>query len=126
MKVKQTIITLSICVGMLVVVGCATIFTKDSQQITFNSKPKGAHIQVGPYECKTPCSLLIPKGKSYSIEATYKGQRKVVPLTQKMHGATLVNVLFWPGFVVDSMTDKIEKYDPAEYMFHFEEPNTTD
>lgn len=108
---------------LIVISGCATLFTKDSQRITFNSKPKGAHIQVGPYDCTTPCSLLIPKGKSYSIEATYQDQKKVVPLTQKMHGATLVNILFWPGFIVDSMTDKIEKYEPTEYMFHFEEIN---
>ena len=122
----KTIITVTICIGLLAFSGCATLFTKDSQQITFNSKPTGVHIRVGPYECKTPCSLLIPKGKSYSIESTYKGQKKVVPLTQKMQGATLINVLFWPGFVVDSMTDKIEKYEPTDYMFHFEEPNTTD
>ncbi len=99
--------------------GCATIFSGDSQNITFNSVPEGANIKVGPYEGVTPCAILIPKGQNYAIEAHYLGQKKVVPLTTKMTGSTFWNILFWPGFIVDAITGNIKKYDPNHYNFNF-------
>lgn len=116
---KKTLLNLFLCAS-LICSGCATVFTSDSQNIIFDSDPEGANIKVGPYECVTPCALEIPKGKNYTIEATYDEQKKVVPLTTKMAGSTLINILFWPGFIVDALTGNIKKYSPTHYNFVFE------
>lgn len=116
---KKILLNLLLCVSVICS-GCATIFTSDSQNITFGSEPEGANIKVGPYECITPCAIEIPKGKNFTIEASYDGQKKVVPLTTKMAGSTLINILFWPGFIIDALTGNIKKYDPTHYDFVFE------
>lgn len=116
---KKILLNLLLC-SSVIFSGCATIFTSDSQNITFASEPEGANIKVGPYDCITPCALKIPKGKNFTIEASYDGQKKVVPLTTKMAGSTLINILFWPGFIVDALTGNIKKYNPSHYDFVFE------
>ena len=108
---------------LLPCLGCATLLTPDNKQVTFNSRPSGALIQVGPYECTTPGSLLIPKGQQYSITARFENQKQVLPLTQSIDKITFFNVLFPPGFFLDAITDKIQKYSPKEYMFEFNSIN---
>jgi len=99
--------------------GCATVLSDDSQHIDFTSNPPGAHVKVGPYECTTPCYLLIPKNKNYMVEASYGSQVKRVPLTRAVAGSTFLNILFWPGFIVDAITGNIKKYEPTSYDFTF-------
>jgi len=116
---KNLILILAMAAILFYGSGCATILSSDSQNITFNSEPQGANIKVGPYECITPCSLKIPKGQQYVIEASYAGEKKIVPLTKKMAGSTFWNILFWPGFLVDAITGNIKKYEPEHYSFNF-------
>ncbi len=99
--------------------GCSTLFTDSSQQITFVSKPEGAHIEVGPYECTTPCTMLIPRKSNYAVTATYKGKKKVVPFEKTIAGSTVLNVLFWPGFIVDGMTGNTQKFSNTHFVFDF-------
>lgn len=119
---KKFALMILLFVYLIIASGCATIFTDDSQNITFDSEPEGARIKIGPYTGITPCALLIPKGKNFAIEASYGAKKQVQPLTTKMAGSTLINILFWPGFIVDAMTGNIKKYDPDHYTFNFSEP----
>lgn len=100
--------------------GCATILTQDTQNVTVTSDPPGADVQIGPYKCVTPCVLQIPKGKNYAIDVKYGEQKQSVPLTKGVAGTTLINILFWPGFIVDAITGNVQKYNPTEYNFTFE------
>jgi hypothetical protein len=110
-------------VGLLLLFcgGCATLLTEDTQNITITSCPVGAEATIGPYSCICPCVLQIPKGQTYSIDVKYQGQKQSVPLTKKVAGTTFINILFFPGFIVDAITGDIKKYAPTEYSFVFSE-----
>ena len=109
-------------VGVVLCLGCATYVTPDAQQITFNSRPQGAHIQVGDYNGITPCALLIPKTPDrYSIKATYNDQEQIVSLSKKPEWTGIWNFFLTGGigFIPDAITGKIQKYGPTDYMFDF-------
>lgn len=112
----RKILALSI---MVLCSGCSTLFTDSSQQVTFVSKPEGAHIEVGPYECTTPCTILIPRKSNFAVKATYQGKKKVVPFEKTMAGSTVLNILFWPGFIVDGMTGNTQKFANTHFVFDF-------
>ncbi len=115
---KKTVLTFLLC-AFVFVTGCATVLTQDTQNITVTSDPPGADVQIGPYKCVTPCVLQIPKGKNYAIDVKYGEQKQSVPLTKGVAGTTLINILFWPGFIVDAITGNVQKYNPTEYNFTF-------
>ena len=117
---KKLLLTASLFLMTMWCCGCATVLTKDTQNITVNSQPPGAKVQIGPYKGITPCVLQIPKGKNYAIDVNYGEQKQSVPLTKQVAGTTLINILFWPGFIVDAITGNVQKYEPTEYNFTFE------
>jgi len=104
---------------IFLVAGCSTLFTDSSQQITFVSKPEGAQIKVGPYECTTPCNMLIPRKTNYAVTATYGDKKKVVSFEKTIAGSTILNVLFWPGFIVDGMAGNTQKFSNTHFVFDF-------
>jgi hypothetical protein len=116
-----------VLVGVMFCSGCSTLFTDSSQQVTFVSTPDGAHVKVGPYECTTPCTMLIPRDTNYAVEAAYNGKKKVVPFEKTMAGSTVLNILFWPGFIVDGMTGNTQKFKNTHFAFDFsgESPQLT-
>ena len=114
---------IAIVAVLLFVSGCSTLFTDSSQQITFVSKPEGAHIEVGPYECTTPCTMLIPRKTNYAVKATYKDKKKVAPFEKTIAGSTIINALFWPGFIVDGITGNTQKFKNTHFAFDFSGDN---
>ena len=86
--------------------GCATIFSSGPQTLTLNSDPSGATYQYGPYSGKTPATLQASRDDLAHI-ATFSlpgYQNATVPVETGVQGVTWVDVLFWPGFIVDFMT----------------------
>ena len=112
----------ALCVCLLFICGCCSIFSGGTQMITVRSKPEGARVQMGSLEGVTPYYVKMPKGKDYAIRATYGGQTRSTPLEKKVDGLFWVNILFFPGLIVDAATGNMYKYDPVWYQFDFTQP----
>lgn len=99
--------------------GCCSLFRGGSQLITVNSTPVGAKVKVGDAVGTTPFSITIPKGQEYVITATLDDQTQSQTLTRRIDGLYWVNILVWPGLIVDPITGKMFVYDPTSYTFDF-------
>ena len=115
---KRTIIILML-ICSITLSSCCSIFTGGPQTISVNSKPEGAKVKIGPYDGTTPYNVSIPRGKNYTIQAEYQGKREVVNLEKNIEPVYWVNILFWPGLLIDLATGSMFRYDPTEYEFDF-------
>ena len=90
---------------------CATIFSGGPQSLTLNSEPSGATYQYGPYTGKTPATVQASRSDLAHI-ATFSlpgYEPSTVPVETGVQGVTWVDVLFWPGFIVDFVTGNAYK-----------------
>ena len=92
-----------------------------SQNITITSEPAGAHVKIAHQSGTTPAVLQVPKGKDYSVEVTHGTDTRVLPLQRTFDAVSILNIFFWPGFIVDAVTGAITKYDPDTYSVDFTE-----
>ena len=99
--------------------GCCSIFTSGPQTISVNSNPEGAKVKIGSYKGVTPYEVSIPRGKDYVIQATHDGKTQTLTLNKSIEPVYWVNILFWPGLIIDLATGKMFMYDPTEYEFDF-------
>jgi hypothetical protein len=74
---------------------------------------------MGPYTGTTPYTVAIPKGKDYPVEVTHDSTTRVMALQRSFDAIGLINIFFWPGFIVDAVTGAITEYDPASYHVDF-------
>jgi hypothetical protein len=116
--VKQVLCVLILAV-LLFSQGCCSLFKSDNQVITIDSEPDGADVEVGPYRGKTPYTVDIPRGKEYTIRTTLNGETQTRKMNKEIAGLYWVNILIWPGLIVDLATGKMFEYQPATYNFNF-------
>ena len=116
--VKKAVLCLAI-VAVIFCQGCCTIFTGDPQTISINSTPQGADVRMGPYSGVTPYQASVHRGKDYVIQATYAGRTETQNLEKQIQPLWFVNILFWPGLIVDLATGAMWEYDPTVYTFTF-------
>jgi hypothetical protein len=100
--------------------GCCSIFTHEPQCLSINSKPEGADVKIGPYKGKTPYTITMPRGKDYIIEAKHRGKTETVALNRSIEPVYWVNILFWPGLIIDFATGSMWQYDPVTYDITFD------
>lgn len=98
---------------------CCSIFTSGPQTISVDSKPEGAKVQIGPHKGTTPYKVSLPRGKDYVIVASYGKDSETLTLNKNIEGVYWVNILFWPGLIIDLATGKMFKYEPTHYEFDF-------
>jgi hypothetical protein len=99
--------------------GCCSIFTSGPQTISVDSKPEGAKVRIGPYTGVTPYQVSLPRGKDYVIEASYEKKTQTLSLSKSVEPIYWVNILLWPGLIVDIVTGDMFKYEPTQYRFDF-------
>ncbi|UCD51245.1 MAG: PEGA domain-containing protein [Phycisphaerales bacterium] len=99
--------------------GCCSLFCSGSQNVSIRSDPPGASVEMGPHQGTTPYEVSVPRGKDYVIRATYEGQTKTRNLTKSIEPVYWVNILFWPGLIIDLATGKMWEYDPTVYNLDF-------
>lgn len=99
--------------------GCCSIFAGGSQMITVNSKPEGAKVQLGSLQGITPYQVKLPRGKDYAITVRHGDKTQSTPLQKKVNGIFWINILVWPGLIIDAATGNMYKYDPTVYDFDF-------
>ena len=119
---KNGIVTITVAAVLLttLVPGCSSVISGTKQAIEISSTPSGAKVQMGPYDGTTPFVVTIPKGKDYVIEVTKDSQRRAVALQRRFDPIGFINILFWPGFIIDAVSGAMMEYDPANYHVNFE------
>lgn len=97
--------------------GCASIAGNNSRAVKVNSYPSGARIYVDNQQYGvTPAVITLPSyiygGKSVTLRKHgYHDQSMMV--NPKFQPIALLDILFWPGFLVDAATGSLVRIDPA-------------
>ncbi|NMA73330.1 MAG: hypothetical protein GX963_04060 [Bacteroidales bacterium] len=103
----------------LLLSSCATIFTKSRQSITFTGEPgtkiydPTTNIKLAEIEEDETATISLKKGlNDKQLVIKKEGETsKAVVIESTFNAQTLWNILFWPGFLVDLGTGKMNKYD---------------
>jgi len=82
-------------VGISLAFSSATLFSGTTQNVSFNSDPKGAKVLIDEVEkCKTPCTLTLKRGSYDNVTFKKDGyQSKTLPL-EKTYNNTAFFSLF--------------------------------
>ena len=111
---------------------CMTVFTKSHQSITFTGN-RGAslydaqsNVKVGQFDDGGSLTLNLKKKLSDKTFIVKKDGYYNYPITvaSEFNSKSLWNILFWPGFLIDLATGKINKYDPVIYNIEMEKKMT--
>lgn len=119
---------------VVVLAGCATIFSGTSQ--TINVKIVDAANQQlltnascsvvddsGPISSITsnPAAITVSRSNgAIHINCKRSGYRQLnMAVGDSFNAVTVVNVLFWPGFIVDAVSGAYKKY-PSHYVINME------
>jgi PEGA domain-containing protein len=120
--VKKIIIGLTISSSLLALSGCATIFGSNTRSVRIDSQPQGAAIYVDDQQCGvTPAVVTLPNyiygGKTIVLKKDgYKTQSNQI--ITRFQPITLVNILIWPGFLIDAATGSFVKIDENSLVFN--------
>lgn len=104
-----------LCMGMFS--SCCTIFTSPKQTITFvgenGTKIYDGAIKIAEIKEDGTASVRIRKSISDKYLIAKKEGYRLSPLRleTKFNAVALVNLLFWPGFIVDLATGQISQWD---------------
>lgn len=105
--------------------GCATIMTGSSQQVNVQAIDANTHQVLPGAVCtvvdgegntlpvpSNPGTVLVNKGKgTLQVRCTRPGYRQSqIGVGQSFNAWTIVNVLFWPGLIVDAASGAMQKY----------------
>lgn len=104
--------------------GCATIFSSTEDDITFDSNPQGARIVIdGITVGTTPATIEVdrPGLEDTDVTVELEGYDPLrFELDKEFNNVAILNVLFWPGFLVDALTGALTKYDKKSYNIDLE------
>lgn len=114
MKLIRLVIS---CTLMLSLFGCASIAGDNTRAVKVDSIPSGAAIYIDNQQYGvTPAVITLPNyiygGKSVTLrKAGYHDQTMMV--NNKFQPIAILDILFWPTFLIDAATGDIVKIDPA-------------
>jgi hypothetical protein len=112
-KIRKTLLMLP----LLALSACATMFGDSSDQLTIRSNDPAAKLIVNGNQVGTGSAVYsLRRGKEANITASKPGCSDTTISTDKsMVGAAWLNILFWPGFIVDAATGRMFEADPTSY-----------
>lgn len=120
---------LYIILGAGILGGCASIIDGSHQEVSFNSNPDGATVNIdGRIIGKTPITAFLKKKAGQSLVFSKDGYK---PLTMQLE--THMDSWFWgnivlPGGLFGSTTDgisgAINEYSPSQYMVTLQQEGT--
>lgn len=122
--IKKVITGLILLSFIIVYSGCATIFSGSRSDLDLNSEPQGAKVLVnGNNEGKTPCKIILKKGKEYSIEFVKEGyESKTIRMTYSIGaGWIILDILSGLiGVIIDAATGNWNGFDLDSYKANLE------
>ena len=102
---------------------CATVFTGTADDVYFTSQPTGAMVYLEGHPLgRTPLITRVPR-RTRARYVTYElaGHYPVSQyMDTRLNGITFVNLLWWPGFIVDAVTGAIVKLEYDRYYMELE------
>lgn len=125
---KKTLSALTLASSLLLCTSCMSIFTSAKQTITFMGE-EGTQLydatnnmKIGEITEDGTASVRLRKRLSdKTIIARKEGYKNTpVVIEPQFNPCSLWNILFWPGFLIDLGTGKINKYDPVVYNIEME------
>lgn len=115
---------LFICLVVLGLTACGTIFSGMSQDFSFDSEDKDVKVYLnGRKECsKLPCEFSVDRSfDDVTFKAIKKGYKpKKIIAKSRFNLVSLVNIFFPIGFVVDLATGSMWGYKIRDYEVDFE------
>jgi hypothetical protein len=116
---KKFISVLVLISFVFVYSGCATIFVGGKDDISLSSEPTGAKVLVnGQNEGKTPCKIVLKRGKEYTIEFKKEGyESKTLRMTYGIGaGWIILDILSGLiGIIIDAATGNWNGFDLDSY-----------
>lgn len=110
--------------ALLILSGCATLFSGTDEDITFNSDPAGATVIVdGVAVGTTPTTVEIDRPGLNDMDVTVQldgYDTRTFELSKEFNMVSILNIFFWPGFIVDALTGALFKYDKTTYTVDME------
>jgi len=93
--------------------GCGTILHGTRQDILVTSDPAGAVVTDGRTSQKTPAVFRLDRGKEHVLLVRKEGcEDQNIYVSRDISGLTFINVLFWPGFIVDAVSGGMWRLSP--------------
>jgi len=101
----------------LSIASCASIAGDNTRAVKVDSNPAGAAIIVDNQQYGvTPAVVTLPTyiygGKSVTLRK-HGYQDQTLMVNSKFQPIALLDILFWPTFVLDAATGNLVKIDPA-------------
>lgn len=125
---RKVIFLLAMTLPAIAMTSCMSIFTSARQTVTITGE-SGTKLYDGTNNVKlgeigeggTAELRLKKKISDKTIIAKKEGYRNTPFVVEScFNPKSLWNILFWPGFLIDLGTGKINKYDPVIYNVEFE------
>ena len=112
---------LSLILTFLFTSACASMFNDRHHLIGVDSDPKGAMVSSNMLhrEATTPTTFSFDKAGSPEVKVRLEKEGFVPQETVVKKNVTpsfLLNVLFWPGFIVDVVSGAMWNYQPEVFM----------
>lgn len=126
---RKSLLILVAVLPLFTFTSCMSIFSSAKQTITFTGE-EGTKLYDGTNNVKLAeiseegmAAVKIKKNLSdKTIIAKKKGYRNTPFVVEsRFNPKALWNILFWPGFLIDLGTGKINKYDPVIYNVEMDE-----
>lgn len=120
MKIIKLVLSYAL---VLTLSGCASIAGSNTRAVKVDSYPAGAAIYVDNQQYGvTPAIITLPNyiygGKSVTLRKQgYQDQTAMI--NSKFQPIALLDILFWPAFIIDGATGDIVKIDPANLNLHY-------
>ena len=113
---KNSLNILFLSIPLLSLVGCSSMLGNNNRTVAINSNPSYAEVYYnGSYVGKTPTKITVASPMDANIirlkKSGYEPQQK--PVQSSFQTVGILNVLFWPGFIVDYATGDMKKVNPT-------------
>ena len=105
-------------IALLLMTGCATIFTGTKDRIAFTSAPSGATIYKDGVEiCTTPCNYKVKRSlNDTEVEFKLDGYKtRLITLDKEFNLVSIINLGNLFGWGIDALSGAVMKYNRKAY-----------
>ena len=118
---KKILLNLSIVSVLILLTGCATVFSGTKQTITFESSPSGASLYLdGEKVGVTPFTDKLKKNKYSSFRIELDGYESISRSMGKDVDLVALLSIFWDLGTTDLATGSAWKYDRNSYYIELQ------
>lgn len=109
--------------------GCATLLSGSSDEIGFTSEPPGAEVVIDDVVVgETPTTVEVdrPGLEDQQVTVRIDGfEPRTFELQKQFNGTAVLNIFFWPGFIIDALAGPLFQYDKTAYSVEMESGRIT-